>query len=126
MTSQGSAITRLYRVIASPGTSALQIRAAAAELPSVGLEDALAILLALHDREPTTYPRAAARWGARLTLERRLTLTDAQLALAALAVLPHQGARPGAEALIELCEQYGLRRVEELITPWLRANGKSD
>ena len=126
MTSQGSAITRLYRVIAQPGTTAFQIRAAAAELPSVGLEDALAILLALYDREPTTYPRAAARWGARLTLERRLTLTDAQLALAALAVLPHRGARPGAEALVELCEQYGLRRVEELITPWLRANGKAE
>ena len=63
---------------------------------------------------------------ARLTLERRLTLTDAQLALGALAVLPHQGARAGAEALVKLCEQYGLRRVEELITPWLRANGKAD
>jgi hypothetical protein len=125
MTSQGSAITRLHRVIASPGTTAVQIRAAAAELPRVGLEDALAILLALYDREPTSYPRTAARWGARLTIERRITLADAQLTLAALAVLPEGGAQPGAEALIELSQRHGLRRVEEVLTPWLHANNKT-
>ena len=51
----------------------MQIRAAALELPGpVALEDALAILLALLDREPHTFPRAAARRGPRLVLERRL------------------------------------------------------
>ena len=89
MTSDGSAITRLHRAIANPRASAMQIRAIVAELPGpVALEDALAILLALIDREPQTFPRAAARWGARLVLERRLALVDAQLTLAALAALP--------------------------------------
>jgi hypothetical protein len=84
-------------------STALQIRAIAAELPGpVGLEDALAILLALLDREPQTFSRGAARWEARLALERKLTLPDAQLTLAALEVLPGPGARAGAEALIEL------------------------
>ena len=39
------------------------IRAAAAELPSVPLEDALDICLALLELEPDTYPRTATRWG---------------------------------------------------------------
>jgi hypothetical protein len=47
MTSDGSAVTRLQRALANPRTSASQIRAIASELPRVGLEDALAILLAL-------------------------------------------------------------------------------
>lgn len=122
MTSDGSAITRLRRAIANPRASAMQIRAIAAELPGpVALEDALAILLALIDREPQTFSRAAARWGGRLVLERRLVLADAQLALAALAALPGPGAGAGAEALIGLSERYGLRRVDELLGDWVRA-----
>lgn len=120
MTSQGHAITRLHRVLATPGTSVLQVRAAAAELEQIALEDALAILLGLYDRQPDTFPKAAARWGARLVLERRLPLVDAQLTLAALAALPGPGAVAGAEALIELSERYGLRRVDELVGAWLR------
>jgi hypothetical protein len=86
----------------------------------VALEDALAILLALIDREPETFPRAAARWGGRLVVERRLLLVDAQLALAALAALPGPGAGAGGEALIEISERYGLRRVDDLVGDWLR------
>jgi hypothetical protein len=48
--------------IANPRTSAAQIRAIARELPQVGLEDALAIVLALLDREPQSFSRAAARY----------------------------------------------------------------
>jgi hypothetical protein len=126
MTSEGHAITRLHRVLASPGSSALQIRAVASELPRVNLEDALAILLALLDREPQTFSRGAARWGSRLTLEQRLSLDDAQLTLAALATLPGPGARAGSEALIELSDRHGLRRVDELLIPWMRARGIGD
>jgi hypothetical protein len=126
MTSDGSAVMRLQRALANPRTSAAQIRAVASELPTVGLEDALAILLALLDREPQSFARTAARWGARLTIERRLPLADAQLTLASLAVLPGAGARAGAEALIELAGRHGLRRVDELLVAWLRARGISE
>lgn len=98
----------------------MQIRAIVAELPSPpALEDALAICLALLDREPETYPSAAAKWASRFAIERGMTLTDSQLALATLASLPGDGARAGAEALIELAERYGLRRVDELLTTWV-------
>ena len=123
MTSDGSAVMRLQRALANPRTSASQIRAIASELPRIGLEDALAILLALLDREPQTFSRTAARWGGRLMLERRLPLVDAQLTLASLAALPGPGARAGAEALIELSDRYGLRRVDGLLIAWLQARG---
>ena len=114
---------RLQRALANPRTSAAQIRAIASELPTIGLEDALAILLALLDREPQSFSRTAARWGGRLMLERRLPLIDAQLTLASLAALPGPGARAGAEALIELSDRYGLRRVDDLLIAWLQARG---
>jgi len=123
MTSDGSAVTRLKRALENPRASATQIRAVAAELPTVGLEDALAILLALLEREPHTFSRGAARWGGRLTLEHRLSRVDAQLTLAALASLPGPGARAGAEALIELSGRFGLRRVDELLLSWLERRG---
>jgi hypothetical protein len=122
MTSQGHAYTRLRRSL-EHRTSALMIRAAAAELPSVPLEDALDICLALLDLEPDTYPRTAARWGSRLAIERKLDLVDAQLALAALAALPGPGAKAGADALIEISSRYGVRRAQELVLAWLDRRG---
>jgi hypothetical protein len=123
MTADGHALTRLKRAI-ERGT-ALQIRAVVAELPRPpDLEDALAICLALLDREPDTYPRAAAKWASRFAIERRLTLTDAQLTLAALAALPGESARAGAEALIELAERYRLERVDALLMTWTEKRGK--
>ena len=79
MTSQGHAYTRLRRVLETR-SSAVMIRAAAAELPSVPLEDALDICLALLELKPNSYPRIATRWGSRLAIERKLDLVDAQLA----------------------------------------------
>lgn len=118
MRSQGHALSRLRHAL-ERGT-ATQIRAIVAELPRPpGLEDTLAICLALLDREPETYPRAAAKWASRFALERRVTLTEAQLTLAALVALPSEGARAGAEALIELADRHGLRRIDELLSNWL-------
>jgi hypothetical protein len=68
---------------------------------------------------------AAAKWASRLAIERRLTLTDLQLTLAALAALPGDGARGGVEALIELAECHGLRRADELLTGWSERRGLS-
>jgi hypothetical protein len=115
----GSAIVRLHRALKMPNSTGLQIRAIAAELPRIGLEDALAILPALLDREPESFSRNAVRWASRLALERRLRLADSQLVFAALATLPGQNAKAGAEALIELSERYGLRGIDELLTGWL-------
>jgi len=105
----------------NPNTSAMQIRAIARELPTVGLEDALAIALALLEREPGSFPRTGARWGARLVLQRRLELVDAQLVLASLAALEGPTAAAGAEALAELAQRSGLHRVQRLLGDWLEA-----
>ena len=122
VTSQGHALTRLHRAI-ERGTPT-QIRAIVAELPRPpALEEALAISLAFLEREPETYPRAAARWAGRFGIERGLTLTDSQLVLAGLASLPGEGARAGAEALIELAQRYRLNRVDELLTSWIERRG---
>jgi hypothetical protein len=125
MTSQGHPYTRLRRALETR-SSALLIRASAAELPSVPLEDALDICLALLELEPDSYPRIATRWGSRLAIERKLDLVDAQLAFAALAALPGPGARAGAEALIEISTRYGMRRGDELLSAWLDRRGLTD
>jgi hypothetical protein len=71
VTAEPHAIIRLRRALENDRATASQIRAIVAELPHPpGLEDALAILLAILDREPATYPRAAARWASRFALER--------------------------------------------------------
>jgi hypothetical protein len=124
MTSDGHAITRLHRLLDSGRGTSEQIRLLVSELPRrPDLELALAICLALLDREPAVYPRAAARWGSRFALERNLPLVDAQLALAALAVLPGDGGRAGAGALIDLAERYGLHRVDRLLSEWIDRRG---
>jgi hypothetical protein len=124
VTAEASAVVRLRRALANDRCTAAQLRSIVAQLPQPpGLEDAFAILLALLDREPATYPRAAARWASRFALERRLTLVDTQLALAALAVLPEPGARAGVEALAELTSRYGLRSLDELLITWADRRG---
>ena len=104
----------------------LVIRSAAAELERIELEDGLAICLAFLDLEPETFPRAANRWVARLTLERGLALAESQLALAAFGALASDAARAGAEALIELCDAYRLQRIDVLLGAWLERKGLGD
>jgi len=53
------------------------IRAAGAELPRVGLGDALAVCVAIREAEPHRFERAALRWLATFCLERDdATLAD--------------------------------------------------
>ena len=54
-------------------------------------------------------------------IERRLDLVDAQLVLASLAALEGSMAAAGAEALAELAQRSGLRRVQRLLEDWLEA-----
>jgi hypothetical protein len=64
------------------------IEAAAAALPSVGLDDSLAILVVLAQTSDPRFDRAAARWVGRLLTERPAGLSDARFALALVERLP--------------------------------------
>ena len=86
MTAQGSAYSRFQRALS---TDNLQlIEAAAAELPRVSLEDALAILIVLAQAGDARFERAAARWVGRLLPETPAALSDARFALALVERLP--------------------------------------
>ena len=100
VTSEGSSQARLQRALRTGDP--LLVRAAAAEMPRVGLDDALAICLVLLDTEPARYEPAAVRFLGRLLIERRgLTLADAQLAAGWLS------------GLGELCDDVDLERAAQ-------------
>ena len=87
---------RFERAIGKPSI----VLAAAHELAQpVQLRDALRILLVLVGGDPERFPAAAARFGARLVKEHRLSVAEAQLAFAALATLVTPEPVAGAEAL---------------------------
>src|SRR3977135_2930153 len=120
MTSQGSTMMRFERAIRT-GNPNLVI-AAAHELPRpVLLRDALRVLLVLAGADPARYQRAAARFGARLVAERRLSVAEAQLAFAALQTLPGPHPLRGGEALCALLEQYREPEGARFLEDWLRA-----
>lgn len=54
-----------------------------------------------------------------LQIPARLTRTSRQWTL-------RMPARAGAQALIELTDRYGLRRIDELLGDWMRARGIGD
>lgn len=107
VTSQGSPHARFERALRS-GNATL-VRAAAAQLPRIGVDDALRICVA---REHEHYGRAAVRWLGRLLLEQPgITLAEAQFAATALSVLPHPARDASVLAAFGLfCEERGLSR----------------
>ena len=108
MSSQGSPYARFQRALRI-GRLPL-VRAAAAELPRIDLDDALAICLLIEDQDAERFERAAVRWLARLSLEvPTVRIEDLRAGLLAFEALPDNphGARL---ALAELCERHGLRR----------------
>jgi hypothetical protein len=68
VTSQGNAYSRFRRALATGDL--LLIRAAAAELGTVSLADALQVCVAIRDAKPEQFERAALRWIARYCVER--------------------------------------------------------
>jgi hypothetical protein len=80
VTSQGSAHARLRRAILTGNVTIID--AAARELPQIGLDDALRILQVLATKRDPRFGRAAARFAARVTTERRLDLAEARYVLA--------------------------------------------
>ena len=97
MTSQGSAYSQFSAL--STRRNFLLAWSLAAELPKVALADALALLLLALDEQRWRFDTAAPRWHGRLCAEARLTLTEAQLAVAALDALAGPGAVAGGQAL---------------------------
>jgi hypothetical protein len=96
--------------------------AAAHELPRpVLLRDALRVLLVLVAADSDRYQPAAARFGARLVAERRLSVAEAQLAFAALQTLPESDPLPGGEALCALLERHGEQDAARYLEEWLTA-----
>jgi hypothetical protein len=83
--------------------SPLLVSAAAAELPRVGLDDALGVCLVFAVADPDRYYFAAARWLGRYALERRPSLVQLRGWLDALDLLGDPDGRPLA-----------LRRLREL------------
>jgi hypothetical protein len=120
VTSQGRPHARLRRALATGNP--LLVRAAAAEMQTVGLEDALAICLVLLDSERGSYEPAAVRWLGRVLLEQPgLSLAAAETAAADLGALRERGrTQIAARSLSELCEQVGLGRAAEALRerPW--------
>ncbi len=87
MTSTGSPYGRFRRAL-EQGNLQL-VRAAAGELPTIRLDDALRVCLLIRDSAPQGYERAALRWVARFAVEARAaTLGDVQAAAGALERLP--------------------------------------
>jgi hypothetical protein len=67
------------------------------------------------------FDTAAPRWHGRLCAEARLTLTEAQLAVAALDALPGAGALAGGQALVAICDAHGLDDAVGVLDGWLSA-----
>jgi hypothetical protein len=82
----GSAYSRFQRALTTGNL--MIIRAAAAELPAIRLDDALQVCVLLRDREPDRYERAAVRWIGRYCVERGdATLEDVDHARAAFSIM---------------------------------------
>ena len=114
MTSSGSPYARFQRALRT-GNLTL-IRAAAAELPRIGLAEAAAMLLVILRKDPQQYERAAVRWLGRLCLERsRVGLEDLSRAAAALHSLPE---RPEAALLqlADVCRRAGQRQAADVFS----------
>jgi hypothetical protein len=86
VTSEGHAYSRFQRALLTGNLNLIE--AAAAELPRVGLDDALTILSLLADKADPRFDRAAARWIGRLLVETPAGLRDARFGLVLVERLP--------------------------------------
>jgi hypothetical protein len=104
--SDGRAYNRFERALEVGNLTLL--RAAAAELPRVGIHDALRVCLLLRDDDPALYDRAAVRWTGRFAVDARgAELQAIQTAAAALDALPDTAAE-AIETLAGLCAAYAI------------------
>jgi aminoglycoside/choline kinase family phosphotransferase len=111
MSSDGSPYARFQRALRIGRLSL--VRAAAAELPRIDLDDALSICLLISEQDAERYERAAVRWLARMSLEvPSIRIEDLRAGLLAFEALPENphGART---ALADLCTRHGLERAAQ-------------
>ena len=80
MTSDGRPYARFQRALKTGNLNL--IRNAAADLPAMGLPDALAVCAVMAERDDPAFERSAARWVARYTLEAGAGLGDIRAAVA--------------------------------------------
>jgi hypothetical protein len=115
MTSKGSPLTRLRRAIRSGDL--LLARTAAAELPSIELDDAALLLVLIARSRPEQFEAAAIRFLGRLCLEQPPTLRGLAVLGAGLAALPDGGLQQRV-VLAAILEEQGLhqaaRRIGEI------------
>jgi hypothetical protein len=116
---QGSANARFRRALLTGNPTI--VSAAAAELGTLSLSDALGVCLVFAPHDSARFERAAVRWQARYCLEQRPAADEAQLVAAALRALPGPAGAAGAEALLELCEARELRDAAAHIERWVRS-----
>jgi hypothetical protein len=117
VTAQGSPEARFWRGIAARNPVIAQ--SIAFELPRVGVEHALALVLLVRDVQRERYDAFATRFLAKLRSESRATLDDIAIAVAALAALGGRHAASGARALLGLLEALDERRAAEVLEEWL-------
>lgn len=86
MTSDGSPYARFRRALLTKNPTL--VLAAAHELERVSLEDALKIVVVLAEKRHPRFERSAARFAARVVIERKLEPSDAHAVLALAASLP--------------------------------------
>jgi hypothetical protein len=111
MTSHGSPYARFQRALRIGRLS--MVRAAAAELPRIDLDDALAICLLIERQDGERYERAVVRWLARLATEvPAVGIDDLREGLVAFEALPYNPVA-ARETLAALCDRHGLRRGSE-------------
>jgi hypothetical protein len=95
VSAKGSAYHRFRRALDTGNLTI--VRAAAAELPTINLDDALRVC-ALYRADPSRYEAAVIRWLGRLCLERpATTITELKVALAAFDRLPEDPEAAEAE-----------------------------
>jgi hypothetical protein len=95
VTSQGHPYARFRRALLTKNVRLID--AAARELSEISLEDALRILVVLAEKGDGRFERAAARFAARATTERRLDLAESRYVLALAEALPRS---PDSVALL--------------------------
>ena len=82
----------------------------AADLPALNLGDALAIVLLMAEQEHPSFDRAAAKWVARLGVERRVGLDELSVVLEAVRLLPYHPEH-ARSCLVSVCARHGLAEV---------------